>query len=223
MYTKVANTVLLLAAAGRADELAPLLSKMDVAALQFKSMTAKVKRVAHTAVINEDNADSGAFSVKRSKGNELRMLSEVVEPDPKSVAYQGRKLEIYYPKIQTVQEFDVGKNKVVEQFFLLGFGTPRKELERDYAIKLTGTETIGGQKTARLELTPKSAQMMQHIKKVELWISEVTGYPLQQKFHQSGGDYNLVSYTDTRINPDLPDAALKLKLPRNVKREMMSK
>lgn len=223
MHTRLATALLLLAGLCRANELGPLLDKMDAAAAQFKSMTAKVKSVAHTAVINEDNTDSGALSVKRAKGNELRMLSEVLEPDPKSVAYQGRKLEIYYPKIQTVQEMDVGKNKMVEQFFLLGFGTPRKELERDYAMKWIGAETLTGQKVTRLELTPKAAQMLQHIKKVELWINDATGFPVQQKFHQSGGDYKLVSYSEMKINPDLPDSALKLKLPRNVKREMLSR
>ena len=35
------------------------------------------------------------------------MLIEFTEPDPKTVAFQGHTVEIYYPKIQTVQEFDM--------------------------------------------------------------------------------------------------------------------
>lgn len=223
MRTRVAIAVLLVAVVCPANDLGPLLGKMDAIAAQFKSMTAKVKRTAHVEVINDDDTSTGTMAVKRAKANEIQMITEVLEPDPRTVSYQGRKLEIYNPKIQIVQEFDVGKNKVLEQFFLLGFGTPRKELERDYSMKLVGAEAVGGQKASRLELTPKSAQMLQHIKRVELWISDATGYPVQQKFHQSGGDYNLVTYSDVRINPDLSDAALKLKLPKGVKREIMSK
>ena len=56
-----------------------------------------------------------------------------------------------------------------------------------------------------------------------LWISDATGYPVQQKFFQSGGDYHFVTYSDLKINPDLPDSALKLKLPKGVKREFPQK
>jgi len=201
-----------------------LLARMDRAAAAFRSLSAKVRRVAHTAVINENNIDVGSILVKRGKGSELRMLSEITEPDPKAVAYQGRKLEVFYPKIQTVQEFDVGKHRgLVEQFFLLGFGASRKELERDYSIRVLGVETVTGETATRVEFTPQSEQVLKHLKKAELWISETTSYPIQQKFYQSGGDYNLVTYTGVKINPELSDAALKLKLPKNVKREYPQK
>jgi outer membrane lipoprotein-sorting protein len=204
------------------DNLHPTLSKMDQAAANFKSMSAKVRRQAHTAVINEDNVDTGMTYMKRSK-RDVRMLVELTEPDQKSVALQGRKLEIYYPKIQTVEEYDVGKNRsLLDQFLLLGFGSSGKELSDSYSIKALGTETIAGHKTTRLELTPKSKDVLQHLKKVELWIND-EGYPLQQKFYLSGGDYNLVTYTDLQINPDLPDATLKLKLPKGVKRQYPGK
>lgn len=214
------------AAAHAADgkSLDAVLSQMDEAAAGFKSMSAKVRRVAHTAVINDDNVDSGTILLKRPKPRDMRMLVDLTEPDPKAVAFQGRKIEMYYPKISTVQEIDVGKNKdAMEQFLLLGFGTSGKELSSGYSIRMLGAETIAGQKAARLELTPKAKEVQQHLKKVELWVSDTTGYPVQQKFHTGGGDYTLVTYSGVKINPDLSDAALKLKLPRNTKREVLQK
>ena len=208
----------LLAAQG--EPLQAIFARMDAAAASFRGMSAKIRRVSHTAVINEDNVDSGTILLKRSKPKDMRMLVVLVEPDQKSVMLQGRKLDMYYPKIQTVQEFDLGKNReLLDQFFLIGFGTNSRDLESAYAIRPLGSENVGSEKTERLELTPKSKEVLQHLKKFELWISDSSGYPAQQKFYLPGGDYMMVTYTDLKVNPDLPDTALKLKLPKGVKWE----
>ena len=206
--------------AGEADE---VLDRIDKAGATFRGMSAKVRRVSHTAVINEDNVDSGTMLLKRPHPRDMRMLVDLTEPDQKTVAFQGRKLEVYYPKIQTVQEFDVGKSReLLDQFFLVGFGTTRAELANAYNIRPLGAEAVGGHKAERLELVPKSKEVLQHLLKFELWISD-TGYPVQQKFYLPGGDYMLVTYSDMKINPDLPDSALKLHTPKDVKREYPQK
>jgi outer membrane lipoprotein-sorting protein len=112
-----------------------------------------------------------------------------------------------------------GKDReLLEQFFLLGFGTSRADLQASYNLRLVGPDTVGGQKTERLELIPKSKEVLQHLLKFEMWVAE-NGYPIQQKFYLGGGDYQVATYSDMKINPDLPDSALKLKTPKNVKRE----
>lgn len=207
-----------------ADDLNSVMARIDKAGTAFRGMSAKVRRVSHTAVINEDNIDSGTILVRRPKPHDLRMLIDITDPDPRTVAFEGRKLEVYYPKIQTVQQFDVsGKNRVLaDQFFLIGFGTSRADLESAYTLRLLGDDTIDGQKADRLELIPKSSDVRQHLIKFELWIS-AAGYPIQQKFYLPGGDYQLATYSDVKINPEIPESALKLHLPRDVKREYPQK
>ncbi|MGH9722966.1 MAG: LolA family protein [Bryobacteraceae bacterium] len=202
-----------------AETLDGVLARMNTAATNFKSQTAKVRRLIHTAVINESETESGTMRVRREKGNDFQVLIEITGPQPKAAAFNGRKVEVYYPKIATVQEFDAGKNRdMLVQFFLLGFASTRDQLERDYTLKLLPPENIGGSPAAHLELVPKSKQLLQHFKRAELWIGS-NGYPAQQKFHQSGGDYQMVTYSDVRINVALPDNDLRLKLPPGVKRE----
>lgn len=208
-----------IASAGAAE----VIDRVDKAAAGFKSLSANMKRVSHNGVINDDEMEEGSIAVKRAKNGDLRMLVNIQKPDPKTVAFAGKKLEIYLPKIATVQEMDVGKHRgMLEQFFLLGFGTSKRDLERDFVISEGPPETISGQKTIRIGLVPKSAETLKHLKRAELWIGD-GGYPYQQKFYQSGGDYHVVTYSDLKINPELPDAALKLKLPSNVKRENLQK
>ena len=98
----------------------------------------------------------------------------------------------------------------MDQFLLLGFGSSSKDLESAYTIRVAGAETLAGQAATHLELTPKSKEVLQHLTKVDLWISDATGYPVQQQFRLPGGDYRMVTYTNVKINPDLPDSALEV-------------
>jgi outer membrane lipoprotein-sorting protein len=191
---------------------------MDRAASSFKALSADVKSVQHTAVIDEDNVDIGRMLLKRSK-HDMRMLVELTQPNPKSIVIQGHKVEIYYPKRNVVEEYDIGERReLLDQFLLIGFGTSGKELSSAYNTRVLGGETVAGQVTTRLELVPKSPEVLKNLKKLALWIPESEGYPIQQKFYLAGGDYKLVTYTNVKVNPPLTDGDLKMKVPKDVKK-----
>jgi outer membrane lipoprotein-sorting protein len=208
-----------LAADGRLEA---TLTEMDQAAVAFKDLTADLSRTHHTDVINEDMVDSGTILIKRIKPHELLMRFDITQPDPRQVAVDARRAEIYFPKSQTVQVYEIGKyKKLADLILLLGFGTTSRELAASYAIGFGGEEVAGGQKMTRLELTPKSDET--HLKRVDLWISDATGLPLRQKLYWPGGDYDVATYSNMKTNLNLPDAAVKLDVPRNVKREYPQK
>ena len=210
--------VWLLLAAAPAEQ--SVLAKMDESAAAFSSMSGKIRKLTHTAVINDDSVESGTIRLKRQAKGDIRLLVDIGEPDPKSYALQGPKAEIYYPKIQTVQEYDLGKqSQLLDQFLLLGFGTPTGDLLRSYTLRVAGEETVAGQKTARVELIPKSAKVLQYLSKAELWISLADGHTIQQKFYEPSGDYRLATYSEVKWDSTLSDSDLALKLPKNVKRE----
>jgi outer membrane lipoprotein-sorting protein len=200
------------------------LARMDQAAVTFKGLQADVQKVSHTAVINEDSADAGTIAVKRPNPHDIRVLIDFKLPNPKQVMIAGVKAAFYYPRINTVQEYNLGKSRsLVDQFMLLGFGSNSRDLQNAYSIGLGGPETVAGQKTTRLELIPKSEEVLAHLKKVELWISDEMGIAVQQKLYETGGDYLLATYTNIKLRSNLPDSAVKLNLPKNVKREYPQK
>ena len=202
-----------------AETLEATFARMDRAAANFTGVTADLRRLSHMALLNEDTVETGTFRMKRTR-HDVRVLFDIKQPDPKSYAFDGKKLEEYLPHEQTVQEYDAGKYKsLADQFLLLGFGTTSKELQADYTISFGGPETIGNEKTTRIELIPKSKELLVHLPKVDLWISDQMGVPVQQKFYSPGGNYNLATYSNIMLNPNLPDSAVKLDLPKGVTRE----
>ena len=206
------------------DPLASVLAHMDGAAATFQNLTADFRRVSHTAVINEDTVDTGTLYVKRPKASDVRMRFDFQPPNPKQVEFSGHTALVYTPKNNEATEYDLTKQKgLIDQFLLLGFGSNSRELQKAYSIRMGGAETIGGQKTVRLELTPKSKEALEHLKKVDLWISDATGVAVQQKLYEAGGDYMLATYTNMKLNEKLPDSAFKLNLPKDVRHTRPSK
>jgi len=202
-----------------ADPLDEVLGTLDAAAASFRGMSADLKQIAHTGAINEDNVEAGTIRMKRSKPGDTRMRVDFTVPDPKTVILEAQKLQIFLPKAAIVQEYDLGKSRdLIEQFLLLGFGTSRKDLSASNSVRYIGTEEIGGENTSKLELIPRAKDVQQRIQKIELWLS-AAGYPKQDKLYQLGGDYQLLIFSNLKINPPLPDSSLQLKLPKGVKKE----
>jgi outer membrane lipoprotein-sorting protein len=206
------------------SSLAATLARMDEATAKFKGLEADVNKISHTAVIDEDSVDAGTIAVKRPNPHDIRVLFDIKPPNPKKILIAGVKVDFYYPKINTLQEYDLGKSRsLVEQFMLLGFGSNSKDLASAYSIRLGGPETVAGQIAMRLELIPKSKDVLAHLKRVDLWISDAMGIAVQQKLFYPGGDYFLATYTNIKLRPNLPDSAVKLDLPKSVKREYPQK
>ena len=199
--------------------LVAVFSRIDRAAADFRGLTANIRRVTHTDFVNEDTVDIGTIRIRRVKPHDLRVLIDFTKPDPKTVAFQGKKAEIFYPRMNTVDEYDLGKYRdLVDQFLLLGFGSTSKDLQDAYNVRLVGPETVDGQKATEIELTPKSKDVLQQIKRFELWISDSNGLPLQIKYYPSGQNI-LITYSEIKVNPaDLREADLKLQLPKGTKR-----
>jgi outer membrane lipoprotein-sorting protein len=214
----------LLAGSARADTLEGALNHMDKAGNQFKGMSASFINVKHTAIVpNADATATGTMKIKRSKPGELIGLIDFISPDKKTVVLNGQTVDIYLPNIKTVQEVDLGKHKVLlEQFFLFGFGTSRRDLEAAYAVTYGGPETVNSEATTRLELVSKNPDVVRQLSKFELWISDKSGEPVQQKFYEPSGDFNVFTYSGMKINPTLTDSSFKSPY-KGFKKEIINK
>jgi len=189
-----------------------ILKQLDIEAKEFRSLQADLERTKVTVVVNDRSTETGQILVRRDG----KMRIELTQPDPRTILRDGNELYVFNPKIKRVEQYDLGKHRaLVDQFLLLGFGTPGSELKKSYLVTLLGEETLDKQKTVVLELTPKSDEVRNQVSKIHLWIDEATWLPAQQKFFETGSnDYFIVRYTNIVRNLRIADSSFKPHWPR---------
>ncbi len=213
-YSLSIALALLSASSLKAESLESVLRHMDEAAASFKSLTAHIRNVKHTAIVNDNALDEGAIFVKRVKPRLSVLLIEFTVPDTYYVSISEKKAEIYRPKLATLEEYDITRyGALKEQLWLLSFGAAGRDLSAHYRIGLKGTETVAGKPAVELELVPKSADLLKHVPRIEMWVSTAIWQAVQQKIYDpTPGDYRLSTYTDIKLNVPIPDSRLKIRL-----------
>ncbi|MGA2196047.1 MAG: outer-membrane lipoprotein carrier protein LolA [Bryobacteraceae bacterium] len=216
----------LLATGARApgqDPLAAVFARIDAAASRFKGLAANIRRVDHEEVIHEEDVETGTIKVKRQRPKELLVRMDIQGTNPKQAVVNGSKVQVYYPNNPgEIQVLELGKKKsLVDQYMALGFGGSSNDLRAAYVINLGGPETVAGEATTRLELTPKSSELLDQWKRIDLWISDKGGYAAQQKFYEKARNYILITYTNVELNPTIPDSVFHLDVPKGTKQEIL--
>jgi outer membrane lipoprotein-sorting protein len=201
-----------------AESVESILSRMDKAAPNFRAMSADVHMITYTAIISDKTDETGTLKMQRKEGAVRAIIDFSGQNDSREIAFLGNIIRMYYPKLNMVQDYDVGKNSdVLNQFLLLGFGSSGKELAQSYEISAAGTENVAGVETTKLLLLPKSPGVKERLSKIEMWIPANAAYPIQQQFYEPSGNYRQVTYSNVKLNPSIK-GNLELKLPSGVKR-----
>ena len=194
-----------------------VLAMLDKSAQDFHTLTADIEHIKYTAVVKDSSAETGQILVRRDD----KMRIDFQKPDPRTILRNGDSLFVFTPKINRVEEYNIGKHRsFVDQYLALGFGTKGETLKKNYVLTLIGEEDFDNRKTVVLELTPKSDQARSQIARIRMWIDEASWLPVQQKFFETGSDdYFLSHYTHVMKNLKISDARFKPDWPKNVKVE----
>ena len=194
-----------------AADLPAVMSKMNAAAPQFQGMTAKIRWVKYTKLVDDTNVESGDLWVKKDAKGQVQLRIAFTEPVRKQVRIEKTTVEIFNEAINQIEEYDLkAKGNQLYEGLLLGYGVSGDELQKRYDITIAGEEPIDGQPTVKLEMIPKDAEDRAAGKTVEMWISTQSWQPLQQKANEHSGDYRLVSYSNVKINPVIKASDLAL-------------
>jgi outer membrane lipoprotein-sorting protein len=202
-------------------DLPEVLSQMNEAAKRLKTVSANLEYTKVTVLVNDKSTETGQILYRKSKNPEIRI--DIQKPDRKVILFKKNKAEIYLPKINQIQEYDLEqKSGLVQQFLLLGFGQETGELKKSYRVKYLKEEDLEGDTTALLELLPRKENIATQLVKIQIWISEESWLPVQQKFFESDGDYLIAHYTGVKVNRALPGSAFDLKPAPGAKRVKMN-
>jgi outer membrane lipoprotein-sorting protein len=193
-----------------------VLGMMDKSAQDFHTLTADIEHIKYTDVVKDTSSETGRLFVRRDQ----KMRIEFTQPDRRTILRNGDSLYVFTPKINRVEEYDLGKNReMVDQYVLLGFGTKSENVRKSYLVNLLEDTEFDHKKTVLLELTPKSEQVRKQIAKIQMWIDESSWLPIQQKFFESGSnDYLIFHYTNVMKNLKIGDSQFKQDWPKGVSR-----
>ena len=106
-----------------------VLEMMDRSAKDFRSLTADLENIKYTAVVKDTSTETGQIWVRHDQ----KMRIDITKPEPRTMLRTGNSLFLYNPKLNRVEEYDLGKNgAMVDQYARLGFGTKSEDLKKSY-------------------------------------------------------------------------------------------
>jgi outer membrane lipoprotein-sorting protein len=193
-------------------DLAEIVKHMDDAASRLNTLSADLQYTKFTAVVNDKSTQEGQFFFHKGKPPEVKI--EFKNPDARTILVKKNEAQMYLPKTNQIQVYALGqRGELLQQFLLLGFGSEVAKLKKDYGIRLIGEEDLSGDTTAVLELTPRQESVVSKLAKVQLWISEESWLPVQQKFFEPGNDYAIALYSAVRVNRHLDSGTFEIHAP----------
>jgi outer membrane lipoprotein-sorting protein len=182
---------------------------MNDAAKHLKTVKANLDYTTVTVLVNDRETETGQFFFSNPKNPEI--LINFTNPDPKTFLYRRNEAEIYYPKLNRIEQYNVqGQSGLIQQFMLLGFGTDANALKSNYGITMLDEEDLQGESTIVLLLIPKQPEVKSQLTKVQLWVSEDSWLPAQQQLFEPDGDYLIVHYSDVKVNRPLPGSTFQI-------------
>src|SRR5581483_9544050 len=192
-------------------DLEKVLTQMDTAAKNFRTIEASFVWDEYQKVVDESDSQKGNVYFRRTS-NEVQMAADITDPDKKYVLFSDSKVQVYQPKIDQVTVYNTGKDKAAfESYLVLGFGGGGHDMLRSFDVKYLGTEKVDGIDAAKLDLVPKNQKVRNNFSHIVLWIDPARGVSVQQQLFELSGDYRLAKYSDIQINQKLPDSVFKLK------------
>jgi outer membrane lipoprotein-sorting protein len=204
-----------------AEPLDTILTRMDASAKTANSFAAKVKWVEFTKSINDLYEQSGSVALRRVKGRVMGR-QDIDKPNQFTWHFAGDNWEKFLPKAKMIEVVQVSKlSKAADSYLLLVFGATGAELRKSYDLTAGAEETVAGVKTTHLEMIPKDKKAREYAAKVEMWIPVGQSYGVQVKVTEPNGDYNVWTYTEAKVNPQLPDSAFEFTAPAGVEKRIL--
>ena len=201
-------------------DLTEILSQMNEASKHLKTVSANLEYTKVTVLVDDKSTQSGQLFFRKDK---TAIRIEFQKPENKIILFKKNHGEIYLPKINQIQEYDLGqKSDLVQQFLLLGFGTDTNELKKNYIPKYVQEEDMEGDTNVQLELIPRKGSVATQISKIQLWVSEESWLPTQQKFFENGGDYTIAHYSGVKVNRVLSNSTFELNAAPGAKHVKMN-
>jgi outer membrane lipoprotein-sorting protein len=192
-------------------ELQRALNGMDSVAKDFRTFTAKFSQKKYTAVLKEfDIPETGEFYYSRTKEGSVLMRHEVTSPGKRITTIKGDTGIVFRPDIKEAQMARRDKMQNYVEYFALGIGQYSSKLREKFKISYAGSDWINKAPCSILIMVPKDPKV--GLDSITVWIKESTWTPAQYKFQEPSRDYLLITFSEEKVNPNIPNSKFDQKL-----------
>ena len=205
-----------IASAQETYSLEEVLDNMERVGRDFRGFEATVEQDTVNVLVDFHTVKSGkVYLARRDDGSLLRMTLDDPPPAEELLVARG-KLQLYQPRINLVQEFDLGENRNIAENLLVGFAASKADMLADYDITLVEEAVIDGVATSVIDLVPKSDRGAAMFATIRLWLDQQRWVPINVRTTEPGGNYRVQKFSDRTINGSIPDSVFELDLPKDV-------
>jgi len=217
----ITGMLILLGGMNRRAEATPqilpgLLNKMEKAHLELKSLKAEIVQQKTNAQIGVTDTEYGVMLYKPAAGKgKGKLRIDYTRPSKDIVAVVGENVTFYQPRINQAFKGVVSKLAKGKGYGqLVGLDGSIRSLAGSYNIEFVRDESINGQPTTVLHLTPKAGGQFAAI---DLWVNQQNSLPVQWKMIERNKDYTIVTLKNMQLNANIADTAFAVNIPGGTK------
>jgi len=185
-----------------------VIEKMQKNYDQAKDFKAHFSQKYTNVAFNRTKVSSGEVTFK--KGGRMRW--DYDKPDPQMFVSDGKVLWLYEPADKQAFKQDLKQSQLPGALaFLLGKG----KLTDEFEITPAGEIAYGNKVDYRLSLKPKQPQAT--YKSIYFIVDAKTFYVTESVLVNAQGDINDITFSDVKVNTQVPDTLFKFKVPDGVR------
>ncbi len=194
-----------------------VLEQMEAAGEAFRSLEADIERTKVVVFVNDHSTDSGKVYFAGA-GEDSRIRLSIREPAEQHLLVADGKAQLYRPRINSLEEYDLRERRDIAEFLMIGFGASNQMLTDDYDVSIVGEAMLDGIQTSMLILEPRSERVAGMFPTIQLWVDQERWIPVQSRLNEAGGDYQIVKYSSIVLNGRVGNDIFTLDLPEDVNR-----
>ncbi len=185
--------------------IAALLARMNQAQETLRTLRAELVETRSLSLLAEDEVLTGTLSFEKPG----RVRWEYRTPEKKIYVLADGELTGWLPSEMRVEKLDLGRHESRIRR-LVALGQDEASLRREFRI---GAVLGVGGEVEHLVLVPRSRRIRKKVRKVELWIDELTALPKRIVYETGEGDRVDLVLRKLVVNPRLVAETFAIDVP----------
>ena len=191
------------------ERLQAVIDRVRLEQSKLETFEAEFIQIKKSSMLLEPVISEGVFSYAAPD----RARWEYKSPNPISMLIFGDEMTTWYRDIGQAEKIQVSRHSQRVLHFL-GAGSSLAELLEHFSVSLALPEDR--RRPYLLKLKPRFDRVAKRLQGMSVWIDSKLYLPIRLRYLEPDGDVTEYSFTNLRLNGELPEDRFRLELPSSV-------